>query len=214
MVDPNIFVPGLKFRLLGMSTIKAKLASRLVGYRIKKYLVLEQPSHQGLPARMEEGTGWSVSFINEGDIISFNSTIIGSCRYPVPLIFLSYPESVDRTTLRQGKRFPVSIKAACTRVDGQPDLKVDPVPCLIRDISGGGCQVITATAFDPGDTLDITMELPDNRRLEGILAEVKSVRSLGGRYVLGLSFAVGLGLDGYKGLRSFTDSLMTTPIRI
>ena len=198
---------------MALTTVKSKMSATLVGMKPKKYLIVEQPTVRGLPYRMEEGTEWSANFLNKGTIVGFSTSVLGASRHPFPLVFLSYPDQAELTSLRQDKRYPVNIKAGCHVVE-PVNAERKPEAGLVRDISEGGCQMLTGSTFGIGDILELTLELPDRERLAGVLAEVKSCRELGGRYLLGLSFAVGFSRESYLALKGFINSLGAIPLRI
>ncbi|MBF0528094.1 MAG: flagellar brake protein [Deltaproteobacteria bacterium] len=212
MVRPDIFLPGTRFKLMAPAATKAKLSSSLIGYKYGKYLLLEHPDLKKGLALMEEGTTWLVNFISQGDIISFSSQVVGSSRHPVPLLFLSYPDALDRTVLRQSKRIPVSLNASCSAPSG---LNTGEESCtgIILDISAGGCQMVSTKSFQPNDLMELTMDLPQGSKVNALSAEVKSCRDVGGRYLLGLSFGPSLTKPNYQPLKTFIENLHSIPIR-
>ena len=216
MISPEVLVPGLRMKLISTSSTKSKLVSHLVGFnKQKKYLIIEQPILGGMPARMDEGMAWTINFIFDGIIYHFTAHVLGSCSRPVNVTFLTYPESLDRTTLRTGKRFPVNIKALCVPSSSRDSEEAKRIQGIIRDISEGGCQFGTTVQFDPGETLDLTMELPDQEPLEDLPAEVVSSRNIGGdRYLYGLSFRPSFTSESYQGLRKFIGYLEALPLRV
>jgi c-di-GMP-binding flagellar brake protein YcgR len=213
MVNPDIFTPGVKIKLMALTTVKSKMSTTLVGVKPNKYLIVEQPTVRGLPYRMEEGTDWSANFLNKGTIVGFSARVLGASRHPYPLVFFNYPDQAELTSLRQDKRYPVNLKAVCHLVE-PVETGRKPEAGLVRDISEGGCQMLTGSRFNVGDLLELTLDLPDRERLTGVLVEVKSCRDLGGRFILGLSFAVGFSRESYLALKGFINSLGAVPLRI
>ena len=213
MVNPDIFTPGVKIKLMALTTVKSKMSASLLGVKANKYLIVEQPLVRGLPFRMEEGTEWSANFLNKGTIVGFTTSVLGTSRRPFPLVFLTFPDQAELTSLRQDKRYPVNIKAVCHVVE-PVNIERKPEAGLVRDISEGGCQMLSGATFGVGDILELALELPNKERLAGVLAEVKSCRELNGRYLLGLSFAVGFSRESYLALKGFINSLGAIPLRI
>ena len=213
MVSPDIFTPGVKIKLMALTTVKSKMSASLLGYKAGKYLIVDQPMVRGLPFRMEDGTDWSVNFLNKGTIVSFTARVLGVSRMPFPLVFLSYPEQAELTSLRQDRRYPVDIRAVCRLSDPEGGgRKLEPG--LVRDISEGGCQMLVGVSYNVGDLVELSLDLPERGPLAGILAEVKSCREVGDRHLLGLSFAVGVSRESYLALKGFIYSLGTIPLRI
>ena len=215
MFNPNLFVPGLRIKVMARSSAKSRMITQLVGYKPKRYLALEPPVVNGVHVRMEKGTEWTVSFINEGTVYSFASWVLGASAHPFHLLFLSYPKEVEQAGLREGKRFPVNIQTLCAPFHQGPEESFQPSQGIIRDISDGGCQLATTREFKPGQRIDLTLALPDQEPLKKLPAEVMSSRELGeGKYLLGLSFTAGLASDEYKRLKSFLANLSALPLRI
>ncbi len=211
---PTIFVSGSKIKLMAFTSAKSKVVTSLVGYKTGKYILTEQPKVNGIPTRLEEGTNWAANFVFEGNIVSFATHVLGSCKIPIPLMFLSYPESVEYTGLRQGKRYPVQIGGYITIKKEPSDSGVEPTQMVIRDISEGGCQMGTKSDLHPGDVVQLTMNLPNGTSIESLEAEVKTSRNAGGYYLLGLSFNVGRASNGYQDIREFINGLESTGIRL
>lgn len=211
---PTIFVSGSKIKLVAFTSTKSKVVTSLVGYKAGKYLLTEQPKVNGIPTRLEEGTNWAANFVFEGDIIGFTTQVLGSCRIPVPLTFLSYPDSVEFTRLRQGKRYPVQINGHITIRNGPEDSTTEPAQMVIRDISLGGCQMGTKIDLNPGDVVQLSMNLPNGKNIESLEAEVKTSRNVGGYYLFGLSFNVGRASNGYRDIIEFVDGLEGAGFRL
>lgn len=212
--SPTIFVSGTKIKLMTFRSAKSKVVASLVGYKAGKYLLTEQPIVNGIPTRLEEGTSWVANFVYDGNIISFTTQVLGSCKTPISLTILSYPDSVEYTGLRRGKRYPVQIGGFIT-IRKEPELSIiEPAQVVIRDISEGGCQMGTKMDLHPGDVVQLTLNLPNGRSIESLEAEVKSSRNVGGYYLLGLSFKAGSTGNGYQEILEFINSLESTGIRL
>lgn len=193
--------------------MKAKYLTMLVGYRARKYVIVERPTIGGMPARMEDGTAWAVNFVHDGSIYGFTAYILGSNNHPFPLAFLSYPESLDRTELRQSQRFPVHLSVSFAPEASAADPATNWEPGIIRDISEGGCLLLSTVAHEPGTLLILNLRLPIQGEIQGLVADIKSSRGQSGRHLLGLSF-VDFGDDGYRKLTAYIESLRTMAIRV
>jgi c-di-GMP-binding flagellar brake protein YcgR len=211
MRETEYLTPGLRLKLMAQASIKSKLVAVLVGFRHRRFLVVERPTVGGAPVSMETGTRWLASFLNQGCVFSFATEVLGATHAPFPLVFLEYPERFDETSLRQGKRFPVQI-STLIEAHGVP-ANGDPAKGLIRDLSDGGCQLVTTHAFAVGTMVRLTLALKPDQSLSDLMAEVKSQADLGGRFVLGMSFAPGLTSDSYQVLRRFIEDLRAMPLR-
>ncbi len=209
MFSPDIFVPGLRLKMVALSSLKSKFVTYLIGYKVRKYLVVERPLSGGVPARLEQGTEWSVNFVHQGQIYGFNTQILGASAAPVPLTFLGYPESVERTELRQSQRYPVQL-ATVFRPETQDG---GPFNGVIVDISEGGCLMAATVGLPAGSSLSLQLDLPTQGEAKGLTAEIKSLRGQEGRYLMGLCFT-DFGDDGYPKLKAYIESLRAMALRI
>lgn len=199
-------------KLLAMSSSKAKLIATLLGLKVHKFLILEHPQVKGGLARIEDGTLWSVSFVAGGHLVTFSAQVISSIRHGIPIIFLTYPDVIEQTSLRSGKRYPVMIKGSLNIDD--PATGSAPAPAYIHDISEGGCQLTTTVSLELGAVANLTLEISGFKSLVGLAAEVKSCQEQKGRYIIGLSFAPGFVTPAYQELKTFFQSLEAMPLRL
>lgn len=210
--QPEIFVPGLRLKLVALSQVKSRLVTHVVGYKANKYIVAEYPLVSGSFARMEEGLGWAANFVHEGIIFGFTTYILGSIKHPIPLIFLSYPDSVERIELRQTQRYPVQIKAVYSFETPSPESDHRPNQATVRDISEGGCLLASPVSHPMETVLNLDLDLPAQGTIKGVAAEVKSCREEAGEYLLGLSFA-DMTDEGLEKIRAYTKSLEAMALR-
>ncbi|MBW2621796.1 MAG: flagellar brake protein [Deltaproteobacteria bacterium] len=187
MDEKNIFIPGIRFNAIALQAVKSKFASYFVGYKQDQYIIIEHPINDGVPMRLEEGTTWIIYFVNNGFIYEFTSQVIGSAKLPMYLVFLSYPESIDRTDLRLEKRYPVEIDAKFYL-----DLdEIGPENWLtgtIQDISLTGCKLKTETALFPDSVVHLSVALPHLGEIKNMTAVVKNYEEAGDLLLIGLSF--------------------------
>jgi c-di-GMP-binding flagellar brake protein YcgR len=215
MALTDIFIPGVSVKLFTKASIKSKVNTLLVGYKKNEYLAIEKPSPDGNWNKLEQGTDWTANLINEGNIYSFQTYILGFCRQPYPLVFIHYPQKIQRTSLRQGKRIPVEIKALCKSEDSPDGTNVQPVKGIVRDISEGGCLLVTKRKLLPGQIMELTLLLNREESIEGVQAEVRSSREIeNNMFLLGLAFSSHLTNDGYKRLKQMLDGLNLLPLRV
>lgn len=214
MLTPDVLAPGTRIKLVAFSSTKAKLSSTLLGYKLNKCLIIERPTSRGISARVGDGTEWTVSFINEGNMVYFTAHVLGTSTHPMPLVFLSYPEKVEINVLRQTKRFPVFIKGNLSYKAPNPESGVQRTEIIISDISEGGCQLGSKIRCSPGEIVHLELDLPKDQHLSGLKAEVKSCNDLGGKYLMGVSFGVSATSEIYKGIQQFINELKAIPLRI
>jgi c-di-GMP-binding flagellar brake protein YcgR len=120
----------VQLRLLGM---EARCRSTLVGMEPDDYLIIRTPMVPGILNRLRNGNRVTVSCLISGRVCGFQSSVLGHVMKPVPLMFLSYPRTVETYELRKEQRvsclFPANAQISGQRFQG-----------VILDISKGGCR--------------------------------------------------------------------------
>ncbi len=76
--------------------MKERLTSYLVGMLINSYLIIKTPSIVGIGDLFPTGGSVVVRYIYLGEVFGFRSTVLGSTTLPFKIIFLSYPEAIEK----------------------------------------------------------------------------------------------------------------------
>jgi c-di-GMP-binding flagellar brake protein YcgR len=212
VLTPDIMVSGLRVRFLAMETTKSKWNSIFIGARFGRYLIFETPKINSLPVIMDEGSHWSINFINNGQIYTFNSLVIGSSYRPVPLVFFTFPDNITISNLRTDKRYPVNIPMTLTRT-----YETDKEPLnkgLILDLSWGGCLVASTTEIPEETILNMTFYLENSNTIEGLMVERKSSRNNQGTFYSGLSFLPSNPIEVTDRVAELINEIENTPLRL
>ncbi|MBN1932776.1 MAG: flagellar brake protein [Desulfobacterales bacterium] len=107
--------------------------SILVGLVPQEYLIIRMPSFFLDQIQLHEGKHLTVQYQSLGKIYGFSSNIIALVVKPYPLIFLSYPETVDSLLRRKNPRVSCYIPAIA-------NLDKTELKGVISDISRNGCK--------------------------------------------------------------------------
>jgi c-di-GMP-binding flagellar brake protein YcgR len=185
-LSPEFLISGLRIRILAMETTKSKWNTMLIGARPGRFLIFDMPKVNNMPVRLDDGSRWAVNFISNGQIFTFYSEVVGSSYRPFPIVFFSYPDSVEISNLRNDKRYPVNIPVTIETSQGaqqQPLTKG-----LVLDLSWGGCLAASTVAVPADVPLFMTIYLDNSTRIDGIQVEKKSCRNKQGTYYTGFSF--------------------------
>ncbi len=115
----------------------------------------------------------ALRFIRDGVVWGFLSNI----RDPAPeradrVLRLGWPLECSHLHLRRFERVRVSIPCSIDFTDGSS------VQASIRDISCGGCGLVTDVPLAHGSQFSLTFTLPDGLLVESIGAEVRNVRPI------------------------------------
>ena len=212
MVDPELFQPEVPLVITFRDMTKVKLTSFFRGYKAREYLVIDLPNRDGRPAPVLENTQCIARFIHEGNIIGFTSKVLAVLSTPTPLVFLKFPDSVETSRLRKADRYPVKIEATCSTnpSNGRPQ---ELPPATMLNISEGGCLVQSPGPFDLGVSIYLSVNIPEQGRVENLEAEVKRCQSDGeNNYLLGLAFSDFLD-PSYQEIKKFLNLLETYHVR-
>jgi c-di-GMP-binding flagellar brake protein YcgR len=176
MSDIELFRPGKNVRLIALTTIKSKLTAHIIGASPGRFLAVEPPSVGGVSARLEKGSNWNMNFIHQGEIINCSTQVVGHSRQVFPLVFLSYPDEIQRARLRSGPRYPVSLDAKFQLLGPQGPI-FQPSHGRVLDISSGGCLVQARMPLSPGQLVELSLHLKTLGWTEGLTGEVANSRN-------------------------------------
>jgi c-di-GMP-binding flagellar brake protein YcgR len=124
---------------ISMKDSDAKLNSEFVGMANDRCLIASLPDEE-IPETLREkltvGNPMVIRYLHEGKIFGFESALLGSITKPVSLLFLSYPENIEKIDLRCQERLSCLLPAK---------LKIDyrAISGTIVDISRTGCRFKT-----------------------------------------------------------------------
>ena len=211
MVDPELFQPEVPLVISFQNMAKVKLTSFFRGYKAKEYLVIDLPNRDGRPALVTENTPCIARFIHEGNIIGFRSKVVAVISNPTPLVFLKFPSAVETSRLRKADRYPVNIEAACSTSpqNGRP---LEYHQATVLNLSEGGCLLLSPGPFELGANVFLSVNIPEQGRVDNLEAEVKRCQQEGESYLVGLAFADLLD-PTYQEIRKFLNLLETYPVR-
>ena len=215
MLDPFLCTPGMRIKLMALSSAKSKFNTRIIGCKTKQFIITEHPLVGGVAAPIQLNTEWMASLIKDGDIYRFNSRVIYMARQPIPLLFLSYPAEVEKNELRGSKRYPVNIPVSCRQiVDGRP-AEGEGVGGLMQDLSIGGGLMVARSGFDIGALLDLRMEVTYPHPIRRLIAEVMSCQNRADTlFMVGLSFSPSYTTDYYGEFETFMEKLESLPLKL
>ncbi len=167
---------------------EGRIAADLVGVVHFEYLIVRLPWVPGLRTRLVGGAVATVRLVSQGELCGFQSEILTHVTKPALLLFLQYPEVIEKLALRQHKRVQCALPAQfhSRRGDAQG---------VIGDLSRGGCRL----AFNArgqhelrqtvaGDILVVRATLSANGLPLAVTCTVRSVETDSNRILLGVSF--------------------------
>lgn len=170
-----------------------RFKSFLIGAKDGQYLILEQPDNKRygfVRDQLCEGQTIIIRTICEqttGECMAFRSVVEGIINHPRRLLFVSFPDSIQKRELRGEQRtairYPaqIYIKKEADRING-----------VITDISDGGCRF----EFGAGETvkgikqeyIHIEFDHPDTQERQELYSKVCSQRKERDIISIGLAF--------------------------
>ena len=165
-----------------------RIAADLVGMVHFEYLILRLPWVPGLRSRLVGGATATVRFVSDGELCGFQAAILTHIAKPSLLLFIEYPDVIEKLALRQHKRvhcaLPVQLHSR--RGDAQG---------VIADLSQGGCRMAVDVRGQhglrqtvPEDVMVLRVPLNSEGIPLAVTCTVRSVDQDASRMLLGLSF--------------------------
>lgn len=165
-----------------------RIAADLVGMVHFEYLILRLPWVPGLRSRLVNGASATVRFVSNGDLCGFQTQIVTHIAKPSLLLFIEYPEVIEKLALRQHKRVhcALPVQMHSRRGDAQG---------VIADLSMGGCRMAVDVRGQQGlrqtvvdDALVLRVPLTSGGIPLAVTCTVRSVDIDVSRMQLGLAF--------------------------
>jgi c-di-GMP-binding flagellar brake protein YcgR len=175
--DIGFHCPIGKDLVLRFEGIEARLKSALIGVERGEFLIVRTPQAIGTELLLSRGDPIKVIFMHNGTIYGFLSKYINDVRLPSPLLFISYPESMERHEMRKNLRVDCFIPATI-HID-------DKMVCrgVISDLNTGGCRINMnleggeqSAYLKPTTRVVIASEMLGIKPDRGILSIVKNLQ--------------------------------------
>ncbi len=142
---------GQRFDLEFLSQRKIRCVCELLGYRPGKYVLFRLEDDSIPDTLLIAGLPLVCRFLIEdalGECFAFRSELLHLIRFPDKLIFISFPQTVQRRALRNEKRSSIYLDASLQLYLVKASKPII-VPGQIIDISKNGCRFLFSTLFKP-----------------------------------------------------------------
>ncbi len=159
--------------------VEERLKSALVGMEIDEYLVMIAPvstTFGSITQKFYEGNKITVQYLHGGTVFGFYSKIIGAINTPRKLLFIEYPNSIEKRHVRASKRVGCLLPATI-------EIHKKAHRGVIRDISEGGCLCLiryekdkTLPSARVNSQIPLRFQLPGVEGELGTLVEVRGVK--------------------------------------
>lgn len=150
--------------------------STLVGYVRDEYMIVRIPLENGVPIGLAEGEKLTIRVFSGVTVCSFACTVERIFARPLLYVHVSFPNSIQGTSLRAAMRVKVDIPAQVTGT--RPHAA--PINCFLVNLSVTGALIESPRKLPPDDelvTLQFTLGSPPGNRevLVNTRATIKNV---------------------------------------
>ncbi len=111
--------------------------STLIGYVKDEYLIIKIPTENGAPIAMTEGDPLTIRVFSGVNVCSFACSVERVFGRPLNYVHLSFPTSIQGTSLRGAMRVKAEIPAQASRMGGD----ASPVACVLTNVSVTGARI-------------------------------------------------------------------------
>jgi c-di-GMP-binding flagellar brake protein YcgR len=175
----------IQIQLSGMTT---GVKCLLVGMETDQYLLVRFPIASGVLNRLHEGNRATVRCIYAGTVYGFYCNVMNHVVKPAPLVFLSYPASIEVLNLRKSERVDCFVPVTAT-------VREAAYEGIILDISIEGCRFVIENAPERGvpliqmnETLTMAFQLSSTANAIGAVGKAKNLAQDNHGLTLGVSF--------------------------
>ncbi|KQQ87285.1 flagellar brake protein [Massilia sp. Leaf139] len=145
---------GTRLQLITHRRVKpVQYFSSLIGYVKDEYIILKIPMESGAPIALAEGERLTIRVFSGIKVCSFACTVERVFGRPLFYVHVSFPTSVQGTSLRTAMRVKVDLPAALSGsgTHGQP------LACTILNLSVSGALVVSPNRL-PADEEQIGLQ--------------------------------------------------------
>jgi len=113
--------------------VDQRYEARVIGLDPFSYFIVQLRLPQDTLARLNHNPMAIVQLDAEGALFGFRTSLVNRVSQPAPLLFFSYPDTVERVVLRRNKRFKVSLPGQVHGAFGDHDV-------MVVDLAREGCR--------------------------------------------------------------------------
>jgi c-di-GMP-binding flagellar brake protein YcgR len=129
---------GVRLQVMTHRHLKpAPYFSTLIGYVKDEYLIIKIPTENGAPIAMTEGDPLTIRVFSGVNVCSFACSVERVFARPLNYVHLSFPTSIQGTSLRGAMRVKADIPARASRVGAD----AAPVSCVLTNVSVTGARI-------------------------------------------------------------------------
>lgn len=148
---------GVRLQLITHRRVKpVPYFSSLIGYVKDEYLIVKIPFEDGVPIGLTEGERVTIRVFSGVNVCSFACTIERVFARPLYYVHLSFPTSIQGTSLRGAMRVRAGIAVQLTGLQEG----ATPMECLLANVSVTGARIDSPLPLPPDqDIVDLQFTL-------------------------------------------------------
>ena len=151
--------------------------SAVIGYVRDEYIIVRIPTENGVPIGLTEGERITVRVFSGVNVCSFACTIERVFARPLNYVHLSFPTSIQGTSLRSAMRVKTEMPAQ-VRSTARPDMA--PLDGTLTNVSVTGARIALSRPLPQGEelvNLQFSLSLPNAVQETGVdtLAMVRNL---------------------------------------
>lgn len=159
-------VPGVQLEIplgneliLRIPGLAQSYRGKMVGAEPYDYFIANVRMPSAVRRKIAQGGQVVIKFADQGTVFGFRSRVANAISIPASLLFIEYPDTIEKVALRQNSRMTCNVDGTLESID-------DSYDCMVVNVSETGCRISArAGARDAlsqakvGDTMVITMTL-------------------------------------------------------
>ncbi|BDT61214.1 hypothetical protein MasN3_47080 [Massilia varians] len=164
---------GVRLQVMTHRHLKpAQYFSTLIGYLKDEYLIIKIPTENGAPIAMTEGDRLTIRVFSGVNVCSFACSVERVFARPLNYVHLSFPTSIQGTSLRGAMRVKAEIQARVFKA-GNADAAI---ACTLANVSVTGARIDSPYPL-PADSDVLTLATPPTNKEvpEQTLAAVRNM---------------------------------------
>lgn len=150
---------GVRLQVMTHRHLKpAQYFSTLIGYVKDEYLIIKIPAENGAPIAMSEGDRLTIRVFSGVNVCSFACSVERVFARPLNYVHLSFPTSIQGTSLRGAMRVKAEIPAHVSKAGS-----ASPIACTLANVSVTGARIDVSYPLPAGSevlTLAFTLATP------------------------------------------------------
>lgn len=167
--------------------------STLIGWLKDEYMVVKIPMDSGLPIPLIEGERLTIRVFSGINVCSFACTVDRIFGRPLFYAHISFPTSIQGTSLRTSMRVKVGIPAKIIALGAE----ASATDCVLTNLSVHGARIESTTSLSTDDEaieLEFALSIPPGKQAVRIRtrANVRNVSAVPGAEAQAGSFAYGV----------------------